>query len=235
MVDKTQYINIYNAQFGHNPPPAATPSDTAGGITAYNGNVPLYTVIFLKTKDPHGNVINNTFYQNTTIHEAGHWGDIYLAPIAGAGLVRASDAPLFQHGLNTDWGLFNPLTNCSTMVPSVFNGFQDPSGTWFCNGINGTGGSLQAPYTGLSNEAVLQAPTAFQEIFAVNKEIYAEANAILTGVVDGTTMGLDHFFTDGPAPGQGRFACTKLFVQKLIVNGRLPTAQELQHINCPTQ
>lgn len=242
MVDKQQYINVYTTKFGH--APAVVPSDTAAAFTAYTAGsggtlIPLYTVVFVQSKNAQGQVQTNTYYQNATIHEAGHWADYYLRVEAGSA-TRASSTTLFQNLLNTDWSLFNdsvnnPMPACSTSVPDVFGGYRDPAGTYFCNGTNGKGGALQAPYSGLTNEQVLKAPTSFDEIFGFNNEIFAEETPVLTGNTDGTNQGLDQYFTAGPGPNVGRFACSKLYVEKLIRLGRLPTQQELINKACPTQ
>lgn len=89
----------------------------------------------------------------------------------------------------------------------------------------GTGGNLSTKYAGKTNQAILE--TAHPHIFVQTKTIFAEVTAVVTGNRNGTNQGYDGYVD--------KFTCMKLFVDRIIKQGRVPTSQELTNAGCPTQ
>lgn len=89
----------------------------------------------------------------------------------------------------------------------------------------GRGGALASKYSGKTNKAVLE--TAHPHIFDDTRTIYAEVTADETGNTNGTNQGYDQYVNE--------FTCMKLFENRVIKQGRLPTTQELTNASCPTQ
>lgn len=100
----------------------------------------------------------------------------------------------------------------------------------------GTAGTLRSDYTGMSAEQILKDENGFKDIFDYKNEIFAEEAAIISGNTDSGNDAIDHYFTAGPAAtSYGRFACSELFVEKLIKANRVPYSSELTSKGCPTQ
>jgi len=154
----------YDADFPSHP--TIVPSD-AYGQTVYDAhNVPIYSAIFMHN----GAGTANTHLTYTTNLQVADAGDFLLGYMSNGGVLtpvnaRFSSSALFQGQASSDWTSFKGKTPCTTAATNhyqVFSTWADSTSVeatstynYVCNGTNGTGTALNAGYTGLAIDQVL--------------------------------------------------------------------------------
>lgn len=186
---------------------------------------PIYSVAF-EQKVSGGVTLNNPYLDNTLMHELGHQLDLlYGAVLGGGGGGYVSGGTTWLNLLaNKSWPKFNAdwTVPCGTSS-RLYYSRTDASGNYICSGTNGTGASLNAPYSGITPpinaQKILQmalsyyftdtrTPGAYSEWFA---EIFAnQTGAHKSGSADPNYYidkdGLDcHVFAVNKLRSAGRF------------------------------
>lgn len=147
--------------------------------------------------------------------------------------------PVRSHGIYASSDPQNNTIPLSTGgLQGMLSGFKDSKGNYICSNDenigDGYGRDLNSPYTGKNPTDIITggatpADAAYPYFVGenlVSYEIFAEIYSTYAGfgdLIDDTNTEVNG--SDG-AIGAG-FVCTKLYVEKLTIYGRLPTAFEL--------
>lgn len=182
----TGYCNLNPSEFGFTSGTECPsyPSTGIAGVTQSYGSVSSgltvqYSIIFA------GQLSAGATIGTVTAHEAGHWLNYSSEwrTMLGSLNARASDSIGYQTELNQDWDNLNDTTKYQPCIlpGKVFSGLKAFNGNYICSGSNGSGSSLNSPYSG-SIENVLKAAWP----------IYYNRNYLAyTATIDGTVTAGD--------------------------------------------
>lgn len=204
------------------------------------GVAPKWTAIFVVnfkgvTLDQYGTIAQ------TTMHEMGHWQDVFFRNIAGGSNNFLSSSTVFQNLLKKDFSdpattpIINQITpKCATGGAGLFSGRTDwtkipgtaAGGFYICNGTRGNGSALNGTkYSGATNQVIMR--LGYGNMFTSEREIIANLFAFWASTVDDSPHGVMSFFDSN------RFGCTKLLMKRVLQDGILPTQSEMAAVVKP--
>lgn len=235
--DFANHNDFYNASPSHGGTggPSAVPANPLGipsdafGDTVRLSNGESYSAILESNPSPE----TNNLIPHTTAHETGHRLDFLYGAFGSS--TYFSDSTLYQQAYARDRAAMALIPACRFPAAAPGHAHGDVAGG--LSGVRGRNGSYICPGpdgddlgTTTNMLAILDSTTYFKNIWD-RTELFPEQAALVLGFDDlHDNSGSDVNGSNDPLyarySGQA-YACTSLYVNMLVREGRLPTAQEL--------